>query len=199
MSHVWDGPISTGTPPTGRPSQNRQAGDTPVRSVYRHSRRHRRDGVCSVTGCKRQRPRFVDTRPPVAAGNRAAASCGAWCRAVGSVDGGASSRRCADRRRRGAALQGACRGDCRNLGRPAGLEFHRHQTAGLAGRSCGCCVLADQVWRHCRYQRGAGSLADRIAAFGAGPRRCQGPRRPALAGGIVPIPRQTARNMGGAP
>ncbi len=197
MLYVSDILISKGQTPDRRSWQAALVGGCPVRGFCRNGRGCRCGGLCAVTACQKSRPHSVDTRQTVTPGNRATASSGVWHWTVASAATGRTTRRCADRGGRGAALQGACRRSRRNLGRPTCAEFHGDETLGASGRGCGGAMLAGPAWGKRRSQRRTGSLADRFAAIGNQPRRYAGPGRSALASISVSFPRQTARAMGG--
>jgi hypothetical protein len=179
--------------------QDMQVSGTFVRGLCRNGYRCWRSRLCSVAACQRVCPNFVDSRPDVTPGNRTPASSGPWPWTVHPVAGHRAARRCADRSGRRSAVQGTWRSSGRNLGQSARTELYCNETTGAAGRGHGGSLLVGEVWGNSRSQRRAGPLARGITAVCAQPRRCEGPRRSALAGGSVPVPRQTARHLGGAP
>ena len=88
-------------------------------------------------------------------------------------------------------------GDWRGLGGTTCARFYRDQTAGDPGRGQPSALLADPPGGRARFKCGAKPLAHRLAAITAASARSTGPRRSALAGGIVPITAGASRNMGG--
>ena len=198
MLHVSDTHISKGRMPERRNQHDVQAGGSPVRGFCRNCCGCWRIRLCSIATYQKCCPRSVDSGPAITPGNRAATSFGPWVWAATSVDAYSAARRCSDRGGRGAALQGACGSGGRNLGRSARIEFYRDETTGPAGRGHGGSLLACQARGNSRSQCGTGPLARCLTAIGTQPRRYEGSRRPALAGRVVPITRQTTWHMGGA-
>ena len=196
--HVWDIHISKGRTPGRRNGGVAQTAGGLVRGFCRNGCRCCSGGLRSVASCQRIRPRSVDSGSAVASGNRATTYFWSGYRASRATSGYRAARRCADRGRRGAALQGAFGGCGRDMGRPASPEFYSNETSGASGRGHGGALLANPARRNPQSERGAGPLADYLPALSAGSRRCQSPRRPALAAGAVSLARQAARDMGGA-
>ncbi len=196
--HVADIHISRNQPPERRTADGLGIGGGLVRGLYRNGPGCRGGRFCAVTTWHGPWPCPVDSGPDVAPGNRTSASSGPWRKAIPSAAGKPAARRCADRGRGRTALQGACCGGGRGLGRSACTELYRNKASGIAGRGVGGALLAGAAWRHRRSECGAGPLADCVAAVRNQSGRCKGPRRSALAGGPVPVARQIARALGGA-
>lgn len=171
-----------------------------VRSLFRGRCRCRGGGICPRAARPRGCPRALDSGPDDAARMRAPVPAGSWRPAPSPAARPFAAGRCDDRRGRGAALPGAFRGGGRSLGRSAGAELHRDEASGPAGRGCRCTVLADPAWRRGGGpQRGAGPLADCLAALLRQSRRCRRSRRSPLAAGTLPVARQAAGGLAGAP
>ncbi len=197
MLHAAGGQISKGRTPDGH--RPRKGGL--VRSVQRNLCRCRGGRVCSVAAWPIRRPAFVDSGSAVRPGNRASLYAGSWVRSWNGAghpaDADFTPFRCADRRRGRVTLQRAFRCHCRNLGRSACIDVYGDQTSGVTGRGNRGSLLADPAWWHRRSECRAGPLARRLVALISQSRRCKVPRRAALAAGVVPVTRQTARNLDG--
>lgn len=171
-----------------------------VRGLFRGRRRCRGGGICPRAARPWGRPCPLDSGPDDAARMRAPVPAGPWSRPLPDAARPFPAGRCDDRRGRGAALPGAFRGGGRSLGRSAGAGFHRDEASGAAGRGCRCALLADPAWRGGGgAQRGAGPLAHRAAALIRQSRRCRRSRRSPLAAGTLPVARQAAWGLAGAP
>ena len=198
MLHVSDTHISKGRMPERCNRYDVQAGGSPVRGFCRNCCGCWRIRLCSIATCQKPCPRSMDSGSAITPGNRAATSFGPWIWAATSVDAYRAAHRCSDRGGRGVALQGACGSGGRDMGRSVRIEFYRDEATGAAGRGDGGSLLACQARGNGRSQCGTGPVAHSVTAIRPRSRRYQSARRSALAGRVIPIPRQTTWHMGGA-
>ncbi len=142
---------------------------------------------------------------PVGAGSHvservwAAISAGAFDKTTSDPHHAQQRRRCSLGDGGRVAMHFLVFGDWRNLGRAPCIGFHGDKTSCHAGRGREPSLLAGAAGGRARPERGSEPLADCIVALSAASPRPAGPRRPALAGGAVPIPPGAARHMGGNP
>ena len=154
-------------------------------------------GVCTLPYPKQPGPRSVGPGPAVGKRGRTSVSAGSQSAVPDPA------RRCDATRGRSSgnggrvALQGIVRRDWRGLGRSAGVGLYRDQTAGAAIRGRRSSLLADPARHQSEFERGAGSLADRVAALGFASSRSNSPRRSAMAGRVVPLAAIATGDMGG--
>lgn len=171
----------------------------PVRGLSRTGGRGGRDRVRPRAAWLWSGVCALDSGPAGAAGNGATLSGRAWAAKTTDGDAAFPAGRCDDRGRGGVALPDVSCGHRRNPGQSDGGKLYGNEAAGLAERGLSRALLADPAGGECRSERGARSLADCHAALGLQSRRSACTRRSMLAGRAVPIARQAAGRMGGAP
>ncbi len=168
-----------------------------VRSLPRNSDRCGGSWLCSGAITTHQCACFMGAGSAVAQGGGAALSGGDWHRPAPDHGRSVPCGGCALGDGGWIAMQGVGCSDWRGLGRSASLGFHGNQTAGAAVRGGGCALLADPARGIPRSERGARTLAYRVASCCTPSVRRTGAGFAALVARSVPVPSPCARPMGG--
>ncbi len=156
-------------------------------------------GVCPVADTCRGRAGSVGAGLPVPARKRASLSAGAATGAAPVAGGCQSPSRRAARDGGRIALPHSARRGGRDLGRPQGAEFHRHETVGAAGRTSRHSLLADPARGGGEPECRAGTLAAVLAALVPASRRPEIPASASLASRAVSCPQCTTGRMDAEP
>lgn len=169
------------------------------RGVFRRRLGRGGGGVCAVAAAGEGRAGSVGAGFPVAPRKRAALSAGAATGAAPVAGRCQPAGRCAARDGGWAAMPVPARRRGRNLGRPQGAEFHRHQAAGAAGGTSRYALLADPARGGGEFECRAGTLAAVLVALDPASRRPEIAASAPLAGRAVSRPQRPAGRMGPEP